>query len=101
MIEPLLGLRQALDRAIAAVQAVEPAVAAWQGSRAGLGPSGERQERAGRADGAGATGIGGSARAPLRGLRGRAPASTAPRWSATAVLRSVPDADASPGSRCS
>jgi hypothetical protein len=32
LIEPLLGLRAALDRAIAAVQAVEPAVAAWEAS---------------------------------------------------------------------
>jgi hypothetical protein len=32
VIADLLGLRQALDQAIAAVQAVEPAVAAWQAS---------------------------------------------------------------------
>jgi predicted nucleic acid-binding Zn ribbon protein len=45
MIEPLLGLRAALDRAIAVVQAVEPAVAAWEASRAGTERAQGAQER--------------------------------------------------------
>jgi hypothetical protein len=60
MIEPLIALRQALDAAIAAVQAVEPAVAVWeaaQGAGERAGPAaGTETARNGSATPGGPTG---------------------------------------------